>query len=478
MSKHWLRLLGVLLALGMIAAACGDSDDDAGDTEPSEESSDTTEASEESSDTTEASEESSDTTEAADDPGDTGDFGGVTVTITGPERTDADVGSINDALNLWAETVGITVEYSGDADWEANINTQVEGGNPPNISFFPQPGKLADFARDGAVVPLSDSVNATIDEFWLPGFQLLGEVDGTQYGVPAKTDLKSLVWYQPAAFEAAGYSVPTTFDDFTALVEQMVADGGPAPLCVGIESGQATGWPFTDWVEEMMLRLHGPDTYDQWITNELAFDSAEVQEAMQAVVDLWTEDNVFASSGSIAATNFGDNGQPLVDGQCFMHRQANFFAGFFPEGTPFADGSEGAVDVFYFPDINGDAPILTAGTFAAAFDAEPATMAVMEYIATAEYAETRQRIQTEILGGGLSGFLSAAQGQDPSVYQPLEQSFLQIINDAGIARFDGSDVMPADVGAGTFWSEGTSLVNGDIDVATAAQRIQESWPAS
>ncbi|MEM9033786.1 MAG: ABC transporter substrate-binding protein [Actinomycetota bacterium] len=458
MSKRWLRLLGVLLALGMIAAACGDSDDDDSGDDSSGSSSEPA-------------------AEGGDDGGDTEDFGGVTVTITGPERTDGDVASINDALNEWGETVGITVEYTGDADWEANINTQVEGGNPPNISFFPQPGKLADFARDGAIVPLTDDVNATLDEFWLDGFQLLGNVDGTQYGVPNKTDLKSLVWYQPAAFEAAGYTVPTTFDEFTALLDQMVADGGPKPLCVGIESGQATGWAYTDWVEDMMLRLHGPDVYDQWITNELPFDAPEVQEAMQAVVDIWTEDNVFAASGSISATNFGDNGQPLVDGQCYMHRQANFFAGFFPEGTPFADGSEGAVDVFYFPDINGDAPILTAGTFAAAFDAEPATMAVMEYLATASYAENRQRILTEFLGGGLSGFLSAAQGQDPSVYQPLEQSFLQIINDAGIARFDGSDVMPADVGAGTFWSEGTSLVNGDIDVATAAQRIQESWPA-
>ncbi|MEO1061287.1 MAG: ABC transporter substrate-binding protein [Actinomycetota bacterium] len=465
MSKRWLKLLGVLLALGMIAAACGDSDDD--------------DSGDDGGDTTEADAGA----EGGDDGGDGGaegaDFDGAVVTITGPERTDQDVGSINDALNQWAEGVGITVEYTGDADWEANINTQVEGGNPPDISFFPQPGKLADFARAGSIVALTDAVNQSIDDNWLPGFQLLGEVDGTQYGVPAKTDLKSLVWYQPARFEAAGYSVPETFDEFTALVAEMAAADGPRPLCVGIESGQATGWPFTDWVEEMMLRLHGPDVYDQWLTNELPFDSPEVQEAMQAVVDLWAEDNVFASSGSVSATNFGDNAQPLVDGQCYMHRQANFFGGFFPEGTPFADGSEGAVDVFYFPDINDDAPILIAGVFAGAFNDDPATMAVMEYLATSDYAENRQRIQAELLGGtDITGYLSGSNGQDVSVYSPLEQSFLEIINNAAIARFDGSDVMPADVGAGTFWTEGTSVVNGDIDVATAAQRIQESWPAS
>jgi len=257
----------------------------------------------------------------------------------------------------------------------------------------------------------------------------------------------------------------------------MAADGGPKPLCVGIESGQATGWPFTDWVEDLVLRQAGPDVYDQWVNHEIPFDDPQIVEAMQTVADLWTEENVFAAGGSIAATNFADNGQPLVDGQCYMHRQANFFAGLFPEGTTFADPSDPtAVDVFYFPDVNGDKPVLTAGIFAAAFNDDPATMAVMDYIATADYAETRQRNQTEAVGGGLSGYLSAAQGQDPSVYQALEQSFLEILNASQIARFDGSDLMPADVGAGTFWTEGTSLVNGDVTAEEAAATIEASWP--
>ena len=461
MKQSLLKLLAILFAFTLIAAACGDDDDDSGDDGGGDDSAQT-----------------SDDGEGAGDGGEVQDFEGATVTLTGPERDDPSIAAINDTLQAWADTVNINIEYTGDADWEANINTQVEGGNPPDISFFPQPGKLADFARDGHIVPLSAAADAVVDEFWSDDFQIYGNVDGTQYGIPAKTDLKSLVWYQPGAFEAAGYSVPTTFDEFTALIDQMVADGGPKPLCVGIESGQATGWPYTDWVEDMVLRLHGPDVYDQWVNHEIPFDDERIQEAMQAPVDLWTDDNVFASSGSVSATSFADNGQPLVDGQCYMHRQANFFAGLFPEGTVFADESDPAsVNVFYFPDINGDAPVLTAGIFAAAFNDDPATDAVMQYIATSDYAETRQRNQTEAVGGGLSGYLSAAIGQDPSVYQPLEQQFLQILGDAQIARFDGSDLMPADVGAGTFWSEGTSLVNGDTDVASAASAIEASWPA-
>jgi alpha-glucoside transport system substrate-binding protein len=326
-------------------------------------------------------------------------------------------------------------------------------------------------------VALADNTAAAVAENWSEAWTVFGNVDGVQYGVPVKADLKSLVWYQPARFEADGYEVPTTFDEFVALVDEMAAAGGPKPLCIGIESGQATGWTFTDWVEDMVLRQHGPDVYDQWVAHEIPFNDPQIVESMQTVLDLWTEDNVFSSGGSIAATAFQDNGQPLVDGECYMHRQASFYSAFMPEGTAFADGSEGAVDVFYFPDINGDKPVLGAGTLAAAFNDSEAVMALLEYMSTPEYGAARQAAQTELKGGGLSGFLSAAQGQDLSVYQPLEQSFLEILETAAIVRFDASDLMPADVGAGTFWSQGTSAVNGDIDAQEAADAIEASWPA-
>ncbi len=454
MNKRWLKLAAVPIALSLVAAACGSDDDSSSDS---------------------GSDTETETTDAGDTGGDM-DFDGETVTITGSERDDPSIIAINDTLQAWADSVNLTVQFSGDADWEANINTQVEGGNPPDIGIFPQPGKLKEFAAAGNIIELPEDVDATIDEFWADDFQIDAQLDGVQYGVPVKTDLKSLVWYQPDRFEADGYEVPTTFDEFTALIDEMAAAGGPKPLCVGIESGNGTGWTFTDWTEELVLRQAGGDVYDQWVTNEIPFDDPQIVTAMQTVKDLWTDENVFASGGSISATNFGDNAEPLVAGDCYMHRQASFFAGFFPDGTAFADGSEGAIDVFYFPDINGDRPVLTAGTFAAAFNDRPATMAVLNYMATADYAENRQRAQTEALDGGLSGFLSAAQGQDPSVYQPLEQGFLDILQSSELSRFDASDLMPADVGAGTFWSEGTSLVNGDQDAQEAAEKIQASWP--
>ncbi len=475
MKNTWLRLLAALFTLALVASACGSDSpvDDA--VEAVDEAADEVVEEVTGDDDEEAMEEEAMEEEEAPEEEAMEEEDKPVVTVTGPERDESEAGAIQEVLGAFGEANGIEVTYTGDADWEANINVQVEGNNPPNLSIFPQPGKLADFARAGNVVPLADNV---VDGMaWSEAWTVFGNVDGTQYGAPVKADLKSLVWYKPAAFEANGYEVPTTFDDFVALTGTMIADGN-TPLCVGIESGQATGWTYTDWVEDMVLRQHGADVYDQWVAHDIPFNDPQIVESMQTVLDLWATDGmVFSSGGSIAATAFQDNGQPLVDGDCMMHRQASFYSAFIPEGTAFADGSEDAVDVFYFPDLNGDAPVLGAGTLVAAFDDNEATMMVAEYMAGAEYAEARQKAQTALKGGGLSGFLSAAEGQDPSVYAPLEQSFLQILQSAAIVRFDASDLMPADVGAGTFWSEGTSAVNGDQDAAEAAEKIEASWPS-
>lgn len=462
MNKRWLKLAVVPVALSLVAAACGSDDDSGSDGDTGTETTDA------------GGEDGGD----GGDGGETTDFGGAEVTITGSERDDPSVIAINDALNEHFESMNLKVTFAGDADWEANINTQVQGGNPPDIGLFPQPGKLADFAREGFIVPLDDAVNAAITEYWAPGLSDVVKVDDVQYGVPVKSDLKGIVFYKPARFEADGYEVPETYDDFVALVDEMAAAGGSKPLCVGIESGTATGWMFTDWVEDMMLRLHGGDVYDQWVTNEVKFDDPMVIEAMQAVKDLWTDENVFAAGGTISATNFGAPvAEAHANDDCYMVRHSNFFAGLYPAGTPFANPENpDAIDVFYFPDINGDGPVLSAGNFAAAFNDDPATMAVLEYMATADYAQNRQRIQSAELDGSLSGYLSAAKGQDPSVYQPLEQRFLEILTSADFVRFDGGDLMPADVGSGSFWSEGTSLVNGDITAEEAGANIQATWP--
>ena len=456
MQKTRVRRFGAMLVgLSLVAAACGGDDD--GDT----------------------AEAPADEPAAAEEPADEPAAEGKTeILVTGPERSEEQAGALQEVLGAWGEANGVEVTYLGSADWEAEINTQVEGGNPPDISIFPQPGKLADFARDGYVVALPDAVTESVSQNWSDGAMGFGNVDGTQYGVPDKTDLKSLVWYQPARFEANGYKVPTTLDELFGLAETMIADGN-TPFCIGIESGTATGWAFTDWVEDMMLRRHSGETYDAWTSGELDFASDEVSGVMQEVLDVWnTPGMVYAQGGTIASTSFRDNGEPLVNGDCMMHRQASFFSAFFPDGTPVQDGSEGAIDVFQFPVGDIDPPIvLTAGTLVGAFNDRPEVMAIMEYFGSPEFANARQTLQKEAKGGGdvLSGFNTANLNVDRSLWNPLEQSFLEIMANNDV-RFDGSDLMPADVGAGSFWTEGTALVNGEKTVAEAAAAIDATWP--
>jgi alpha-glucoside transport system substrate-binding protein len=383
---------------------------------------------------------------------------------------------MQDALDVFAAESGIDVVYTGARDFSDQINAQAAGGNPPDIGLFPQPGKVADFAREGYLVPVPADVVAAIDPQWGPGWMGFYNVDGVQYGLPNKSDLKSLVWYNTSIFEAGGYAIPTTLDEMLALSDQMIADG-ITPWCVGIESGPATGWPFTDWIEDLTLRLQGADFYDQWVSHEIPFSDERVAAVFQYVLDLWnTEGAVYSAGGSIAATPFGDNGQPLAEGDCAMHRQASFFAAFMPEGTVVGPG--GDIDVFYFPNVDTNSqPTLVAGTGVAAFRDAPEVWAVMQYIGSSQFADARQLAQQARKGGEQSGFLSANLNADINNYLPgLEQSFVQILQTADPARFDGSDLMPAAVGSGTFWTESTSVVNGDKTLEEALTAIDASWP--
>jgi len=476
MRKRWLKLAAVPLTFAFISAACGteDSSSDTGAPSDTQAAGDTAAPGD---------------TEAPGDtaaPGDTGgsgnaDLEGTEVTVFGSESSEEEAGAMQDALDIFAKENGMKITFVGARDFEEQINSQVSGGIPPDIAIFPQPGKLRDFASSEDVFALPDDVLASVSENWDKNW--LGfwqSEDGTQYGVPVKSDLKSLVWYSPATFKEKGYAIPETLDDFVALNEEMIANGD-TPLCVGIESGPATGWPFTDWTEEIILRNEGLDYYNQWVAHEVPFNDPPVIEAMTTVADLWAaEGGVYAAGGSIASTPFGDNGQALVDGECMMHRQANFFAAFFPRGTKFGDGA-GAIDTFYFPSNEG-APVLVAGTSAAAFRDAPEVWAVMEYYGSAEYADNRQTTQLARLGGKpggelISGYMSANLNANQDNYSPLEQGFLEVLRTGDPAGFDGSDQMPGEVGSGTFWREATALVSGETTPEEAANAIEESWPS-
>jgi alpha-glucoside transport system substrate-binding protein len=448
----WIALLAIF---ALFVAACGDDDDAAETTEG-----------------TTATTEAATTTEAAADP-----LAGTRVTVFGPESSDEEAGAMQDALDVFAAESGIEIVYTGARDFSEQINAQAAGGNPPDIAVFPQPGKVATFAAEGYLIPVPDDVVAATDATWGPGWMDFYNVDGVQYGLPNKSDLKSIVWYNTAIFEAGGYEIPTTLDALLALTNQMIADG-VTPWCVGIESGPATGWTFTDWVEDLMLRINDENLYDEWVAGTVPFDDPRILTVFNWVLDLWnTEGAVFAAGGSIAATPFGDNGQPLADGDCAMHRQASFFAAFIPEGIGIGEGQP--INTFYFPAVDDTkSPILVAGTGVSAFRDAPEVWAVMEYLGSAQYSNERQNAQVARKGGGeaLSGYLTANLGADPNNWFGLEKFFVETLVTGSPARFDASDLMPAAVGAGTFWTESTSVVNGDKTLEEALAAIAASWP--
>jgi alpha-glucoside transport system substrate-binding protein len=405
------------------------------------------------------------------------DLSGTEVSVISVETTGSAEGDATAvALNEFAEANGMTINYVGTGTFEDDIGQQVSAGTPPDIAIFPQPGFLASMVRTGDVLALPDDVVANVSSNWPGDWLGFGNVDGTQYGVPMNSSYKSLVWYLPASFADKGYEVPETLDEFYALTEQMI-ENGDSPLCVGIEDGAATGWPFTDWVEELILRNYGIDFYNQWASHEIPFNSPEVVETMQQLVDFWnTEGMVYAAGGSIVATAMGENAEPLVAGDCMMHRQANFYAAFMTTaGAPFGEG-EGEVSTFYFP-ANEGRPTLVAGGNAGAFRDAPEVWAVMQYLGSPEFANARQVAQTEINADvGVSGFVTANLNIDQSLWNDLEQDFLELLTSGDPVAFDASDLMPGEVGTGTFWSEGVALVNGDVTAQEAADNIEASWP--
>src|SRR5262245_53018250 len=340
MRKRSLKLAALPIAFVIVAAACSTEDDDDGAADTggaTEETSGGAETTTGGAETTTGGTGGSETTTAGTAAATTaplaepvGPGSAGSVTVFGVEESENEAGAMQDALTEFGEANGIDITYVGRRDFEQQINVQVLGGNPPDIAAFPQPGKLKQFAQDGELIAVPDDVVASAKEGWADSYMAFSNVDGTQYGVPFKSDFKSSVWYLPCAFEEKGYEVPETLTDFKALVDEMIANGD-TPLCVGIESGPATGWPFTDWVEELILREQGIDFYNQWVNHEVPFNDPKVVDTFNEVANpdgtgLWTKDGaVYASGGSIAATAFGDNGTPLVQGKCMMHRQASFY---------------------------------------------------------------------------------------------------------------------------------------------------------
>ena len=411
------------------------------------------------------------------DMGDLGSFEGEVVTVMGSMQG-KDEENLMAMASCFEEATGAVVKYSGSRDFAALIVADLRSNNAPNISIFPQPGLAADMAADGFLSPLGDDAAAWMTENYGAGasWVALGtyaDPDGNEqfFGFPFKQDLKSLVWYSPEQFEDNGYEIPTTMEELIALSDQMVADGN-TPWCIGVESGNATGWTATDWMEDLMLRTTTPENYDRWVTNDLPFNSPEVIKAMEVYGQFSRNDDYVAGgASSVATTFFGDAPKGLFStpASCMMHRQASFIPAFFPnKGEEVANGE---ADFFYFPpyaSMDLGNPVLGAGTLYTITKDSAATRAFMKYL-------QEPRAHEAWMSQG--SFLTAHKGADPSAYaSDAQRKQGEILTSATTFRFDASDLMPGAIGAGAFWSEMTAFANGQ-DAQTTADNIQAAWDA-
>ncbi|MFT4149498.1 MAG: ABC transporter substrate-binding protein [Paracoccaceae bacterium] len=401
------------------------------------------------------------------------DLKGQTLKIDAPWSA-RDKELFESVLAYFEAATGADVQYAGGDGFEQRIMIDVEAGSPPDIAVVPQPGLAADLAKRGKLTALPPETADWVRENYAAGQSWVDLTttpgpDGKPavYGFFYKVDLKSLVWYVPENFEDAGYEIPQTMEDLKALTEKIVADGG-TPWCIGLGSGPATGWPATDWVEDMMLRNNTPADYDAWVKNDLKFDDPKV---LAAIDDFgWFAKNdkfVQGGAGSVGSTDFRDSPKGLFTSPpgCYMHRQASFIPSFFPEGTVIGQD----VDFFYFPAYAGKdlgKPVLGAGTEFVITHDTPAARAFMEFLKT-PIAHEVWMAQT--------GFLTPYKAVNAEVFgDPTLRKMNDILMGADTFRFDGSDLMPGAVGAGAFWTGMVDYVGGK-DAKSVAEAIQKTW---
>ncbi|AUQ67312.1 ABC transporter substrate-binding protein [Phaeobacter inhibens] len=403
------------------------------------------------------------------------DLSGEQVTVFGP-WLGPDQELVEKVLAYFAEATGADVRYTGSDSFEQQIVVDAEAGSAPNVAVFPQPGLVSDMAARGFIAPLGSETadwvreNYAAGDSWVDLSTFTGP-DGNEdvFGLFYKVDVKSLVWYVPETFEDFGYDIPQSMEELKTLTDQMVADGN-TPWCIGLGSGGATGWPATDWVEDMMLRTQEPGVYDQWVSNEIPFTDPRVVNAIEEFgYFARNDDYVSGGAGAVASTDFRDSPKGLFASppQCLMHRQASFIPAFFPEGTEVGLDA----DFFYFPAYEEKelgSPVLGAGTLWSITNDSKGARALMEFLKSPIGHEVWMAQQ---------GFLTPHKGVNTDLYATdTLKKMGEILLSADTFRFDASDLMPGGVGAGSFWTGMVGYAGGTPAEEVAAE-IQSSWDA-
>ena len=387
---------------------------------------------------------------------------GQTVKISGG-ITGSEADALNATFTKFTKDTGIKVEYTGDKGFEGNIVTKVNGGSAPDIAIVPQPGLLKTLVGTGAVVKPDATTTSNVGKYWAAAWKTYGSIDGTFYAAPMLANVKGFIWYSPAKFKEWGVTVPKTYDELLTLTQTIQSKTGSAPWCAGFSSGDASGWPGTDWVEDLVLRQSGPDVYDQWVANKVKFTDQPIKDAFDAVGKILLNPSYvnagFGNVKSINSTAFADVAAKVADGTCAMTHQASFLSSNFltvktKDGKTPTVAADGDVYAFILPGIKeGASTVEAGGEFVAAFSSKKAVQMVQEFMSSPDFANARVK---------LGGVISANNGADPSLASsPFLTDAMKTLQDKKtVVRFDASDMMVATVGSGSFWKGMVNWIDG------------------
>jgi alpha-glucoside transport system substrate-binding protein len=369
----------------------------------------------------------------------------------------------------FTEQTGCTIEVESTRDLVPVLTTRVEAGNPPDIAGVPSFGAIRTFLEEGDVLPLDfldqDRIQEQFGDVWID----LGTFDETLYGILPRAAVKSLVWYSPPAFEAAGYTVPETWDDLLALCDQ-IADDGASCFSIGLESGAASGWPATDWIEDIMLRTNSLESYDAWINHEIPWTGEEVTRAWETFGEIvGNADYQFGGPSGTLATNFGDAVCALFTDPpgAYLHRQASFIQSFImgcPGGEELVPGED--FDFFFFPPIDEEfgSPALGSADLFVMFNDSEGAQQLMDFISQPEAL-------TGWLANGGSGIATNREFPLDNYPDALTRRAAEVLQTASAFRFDASDLMPGDVNQ-AFWTGTLNFVDNPDSLPEVLESIE------
>ena len=273
---------------------------------------------------------------------------------------------------------GVTVVYKGTRDLNGYLWQSIAQGEPPDVAGLPGPGQMAEFARHGSLKDLASVIDVSgYKADTVPAFIDLGTVDNKLVGVFIKATLKGLIWFNPHDWTVG------TPDNWVELVAQanVARRGDSKTWCMGLGSDATSGWPATDWIEDIVLRQSGPDVYDEWVAGRLPWTAPEIKKAFELFGSVVADTD--GGPASIIATNFGDAGNGLFTDPpgCLLHHQATFMTSFFQTR---AGARDGEYDFFPFPTIDGRFAnnVTGAGDLFGMFRDTPQSRALMSYLMT------------------------------------------------------------------------------------------------